>query len=112
MRESVRERMRDRERERARERVYERQGEIERENERQRDKDSGCERNFERDTARDHEWITVRNRKRERQRGWKHLNEGLGHRHGGRRQRRVDEQRSHYQVNWRDKSDVTTFYFT
>ncbi|KAH1111175.1 hypothetical protein GYH30_009799 [Glycine max] len=104
--------MRDRERERARERVYERQGEIERENERQRDKDSGCERNFERDTARDHEWITVRNRKRERQRGWKHLNEGLGHRHGGRRQRRVDEQRSHYQVNWRDKSDVTTFYFT
>ena len=87
-----------------------------RERHRERTRDTEAEltsvRETLRVTVRDREWITVRNRKRERQRGWQHPKEGLGQRHGGRRQRRTGEQRNYHQVNWRDKPDVTTFYFT
>ena len=92
--------------------MRERMRERERENERQRERVKECERNTERDTIRDREWITVRNRKRERQRGWQHPTEGLRQHYGGQRQRRTGQQRNHYQVNWHDRPDVMTFYFT
>ncbi|KAH1138609.1 hypothetical protein GYH30_028210 [Glycine max] len=80
--------------------------------ERERDRVRECERDRERDTARDREWTIVRNRKRERHRGWQHSTEGPGQHYGGRRQRQNGQQRNHYPVNWRDRPDVTTFYFT